>query len=112
MAPSDREAARAQPEAVSSWIRGHAQVLTTFDPERLGFVDAVLGDAGPTSYLLDLHTSPPDSIRAWLEEPAKLRLIGPRYDPADDASMTGGSLVEWFDIIIHTREVRPTRSLG
>lgn len=97
----------------------HGSVSLGSAPQRvpdpsLGFTDAVLGSTGQEIYLLDLHADQPDSVRRWLEAPAKLRLIGARYDPADDASnnMTGGSLAEWFDIIMHTREVRTTRRLG
>lgn len=74
------------------------------------FAEAVLGCTKRMTYLLDLRTDQPDSVRRWLAAPAKLRLIAPHSDPADDANnMTGGSLAEWFDVIIHTREISPTR---
>jgi erythromycin esterase len=77
-------------------------------------VDAVLGQIGLAGYLLDLHAAAPGPVRAWLDAPAKARLIGPRYDPEDDAAfhMAGGSLAEWFDVIVHWQEVTPVRPLG
>jgi erythromycin esterase len=83
--------------------------------------DAVLGSAatgsgsgsGLDGYALDLRDqSAPAPVRAWLSAPAMVRLIGPRYDPADDAAfhMAGGSLAEWFDVIVHWQEVTPIRS--
>jgi erythromycin esterase len=78
-----------------------------------GRADAVLGSTGLAAYLLDLHAVAPDPVRAWLDSPATLRLIGPNYDPGDDAKhhMSGGSLSDWFDLIIHYREVTPTRPI-
>lgn len=45
--------------------------------------------------------------------PAKIRLIGPVYDPADDATLhlSGGSLAEWFDIVMYHRTVTPARPI-
>jgi erythromycin esterase len=77
------------------------------------FADSPLGDAGLDAYVLDLRTPPSDAARSWLHAPAKARLIGPIYDPDNDAAfhMSGGSLVEWFDAIIHCRAVTPTHLL-
>lgn len=71
------------------------------------FTDAVLADTGLERYLLNLRAGGPDSARTVADAPAKLRLIGPRYDPARPASMSGGPLSELFDIVLHTREVTP-----
>jgi erythromycin esterase len=71
------------------------------------FTDAVLGSAGLERYLLDLRAGGSDSGRTVADAPAKLRLIGPRYNPGVPASMSGGSLSEFFDIVLHTREVTP-----
>jgi erythromycin esterase len=71
------------------------------------FTDAVLGGTGLERYLLDLRAGGSDSGRTVADAPAKLRLIGPRYDPSLPASMSGGSLSEFFDIVLHTREVTP-----
>ncbi|GAA2434346.1 erythromycin esterase family protein [Streptomyces macrosporus] len=77
------------------------------------FADALLGSAGPEAYLLDLRADVPDRVGAWLGTPTRTRLIGPDYDPRDDAAyhMSGGSLADWFDAVVHVREVTPVRPL-
>jgi erythromycin esterase len=43
--------------------------------------------------------------------PAKIRVTGATYDPSNHAAhyMTGGSLAEWFDLIVHRQAVTPSR---
>ncbi|MGW5644036.1 erythromycin esterase family protein [Saccharopolyspora sp. NPDC003752] len=76
------------------------------------FAEAVLA-AGPDAYVLDLRADAPADVRAWLDAPTRTRLIGPHYDPADDASyhLSGGSLAEWLDLVVHVREVGAARLL-
>lgn len=75
------------------------------------FAESILGSAGPERYFLDLHGPQPDVARRWLTAPATTRVIGPHYDPDNDAAyhMTGSSLAGWFDVIIHLREITPAR---
>lgn len=63
-------------------------------------------------YLLDLRTDDP-APRPWLDAAAKTRIIGSIYDPALASGyyMTGGSLAEWFDLVVHQRRVTPTEIL-
>ncbi|MFD9869364.1 erythromycin esterase family protein [Streptomyces niveus] len=77
------------------------------------FADAVLGGTGLDAYLLDLRADGPTSVRTWLDSPTRTRLIGPDYDPDDNAAhhLSGGSLADWFDAIVHTQEVTPVRLL-
>ncbi len=77
------------------------------------FADAVLGSAGPDAYVLDLRTEAPAAVGAWLDAPTRTRLIGPVYDAGDDAAhhLSGGSLREWCDLVVHVREVTPVRFL-
>jgi erythromycin esterase len=78
------------------------------------FAETMLGKAGPDSYLVDLRGGHSDPVRVWLDAPATLRLMGPRYDPAAHADhhMTGGSLAEWFDVVGFVREVSPTTPIS
>lgn len=78
------------------------------------FADAPLGAVGLDAYLLDLHAPAPEPVRAWLDAPARVRLIGPHYDPADDAAyhLAGGSLAQWFDVLVHVQQVTDVRRLG
>jgi erythromycin esterase len=77
------------------------------------FVEAVLADVDIDAYALDLRGLLPAPIRRWLDAPATTRLIGPHYDPEQDAAyhMCGGSLADWFDVIIHSQETTPIRPL-
>jgi erythromycin esterase len=77
------------------------------------FAEAVLGAAGLDQYALDIRPPQPEVARRWLAAPATTRVIGPHYDPANDAAyhMTGGSLTVWFDVVVHVREVTPVHPL-
>ncbi|MFC5749618.1 erythromycin esterase family protein [Actinomadura rugatobispora] len=76
------------------------------------FADAVFDEAAPSGlYLADLRAPENDAARAWLDAPAKLRVIGPGYRAEDDADhhMAGGTIRRWVDAVVHTREVTPAR---
>ncbi|MFI5809211.1 erythromycin esterase family protein [Streptomyces sp. NPDC051561] len=79
------------------------------------FIDSLLSTvaANRKGYVLGLGTSLPDPVRLLLGAPTRTRLIGPLYDPHDDADhhMAGGSLLSWFDVVVHTQEVTPARPL-
>jgi len=77
------------------------------------FAEWTLGDAGLEDFILDLHAPAPDEVRAWLSVPARLRVIGPSYEPERDSDyfMSINSLAESFDAIIQLEEVTPTRLL-
>ena len=91
----------------------HGSALHPVPPPPDSFADAVLGAAGLDAFLLDLHAPAPPPVRAWLSGPATVRLIGPHYDPDDDAAyhLTGGSLAQWFDVIAHVQAVTDVRPL-
>ncbi|OBA40478.1 erythromycin esterase [Nocardia sp. 852002-20019_SCH5090214] len=92
----------------------HGSTAHTFPSPPADFAEAVLGRVDLDAYLLDLRTPGPDSVRTWLTEPAKTRLIGPVYDPQNDDAfhLSGGSLGEWFDLVVHHRTVTSVRPLG
>ncbi|GAA2253955.1 hypothetical protein GCM10010232_48580 [Streptomyces amakusaensis] len=73
----------------------------------------MLRSAAPDAYLLDLRAEAPAPVRAWPDAPTRTRLVGPDYDPAADADhrLSGGSLGDWFDAVLHTRRVTPVRPL-
>ncbi|WP_198652798.1 erythromycin esterase family protein [Actinocorallia populi] len=80
-----------------------------------GFVDALLSEAaaGRAGYILNMRAPRPEPIRRLLDAPTRTRLIGPFYDPQDDAAhhLSGGSLADWFDVVVHTEQVSPARPL-
>jgi erythromycin esterase len=75
------------------------------------FAETALSAAGLDAFLLDLRVEGPAAVRAWLDAPARTRVIGPRYDPADDAAyhLSGGSFGGWFDAVVHHERVTPVR---
>ena len=79
------------------------------------FAERALDEAGPGPYLLDLGGTPPPAVRQWLETPARTRVVGSIYtpdrQPADDYWMSGGTPGQWFDVVIHRRELTATRLL-
>ncbi|MGI5325278.1 erythromycin esterase family protein [Actinomadura nitritigenes] len=103
---------------------GYLAVGLTFDhgavhggvpvpPPPAAFGDAVLGQAGPPHYLLNLRGQHPAAVAAWLAAPAPIRVIGPGYRPEDDAdhAMPGSSPGALLDLVIHSHEVTPARPL-
>ncbi|WP_157249778.1 erythromycin esterase family protein [Nonomuraea typhae] len=71
--------------------------------------DRPLGDAGLRQYVLDLRVGTPSQ----LYRPARMRGIG-GYDPKRpfDYYMYGGTLPQWFDVIVHRQTITPLRVLG
>ncbi|MFJ8844109.1 erythromycin esterase family protein [Streptomyces cyaneofuscatus] len=76
-------------------------------------VEAVLEDDAAGDYLLNLRSDAPRPVADWLARTAMSRAIGPRHDPDHDTAhhMTGGSLAEWFDVLVHRRHVTPAHPL-
>lgn len=75
------------------------------------YAEHALSAAGLPPYLLDLRAAAPEPVRRWLDAPTRTRLIGPRYDPDNDASyhLSGQSPAEWFDAVVHIPTVTPQR---
>ncbi|WP_028776046.1 erythromycin esterase family protein [Shimazuella kribbensis] len=88
---------------------GLGQNPISFPPS--DFVEAVLSKAKLDMYILDLHVKKPESVKAWLNTPTKVRAIGPYYDPQTEPPHINGLLSSWFDILLHTHEVTPAISL-
>ncbi|MEV0523123.1 erythromycin esterase family protein [Streptomyces sp. NPDC050439] len=100
--------------------KGYASVALTFHHGAghpvppADFAEALLGAADLPAYFLDLRSRRPAPADAWLDAPAKTRLVGPSYDAREDAGhhLSGGSLAQWFDAVAHVREVTPARDIG
>ncbi|MEV5839092.1 erythromycin esterase family protein [Nocardia sp. NPDC052112] len=92
----------------------HGNLGMAVAPEPLpDLVDATLGAVQLRAFYVDLHSDAPESVRQWLQGPAKLRTISGIYDPAEDATAhtTVRSLVGAFDILVHIRETSPVHWL-
>ncbi|MER6176692.1 erythromycin esterase family protein [Streptosporangium sp. NPDC001681] len=74
------------------------------------FAETPLNAAGLDAFLLDLRTSGPEPVRAWLQAPARTRLIGLAQDPAEHPS--GGTFGGWFDLVAHHRRVTPVHLIS
>lgn len=64
-------------------------------------------------YLVDLRAEAPAPVREWLAQPTKGRVIGSVCDDSrpDDHYMAGGSLRDWYDVVVHERTVTPSTPL-
>ncbi len=59
-------------------------------------------------FTLELRGRAPIPVRRWLTEPLTTRGL-PQGGPA--GYIDGGSLAEWFDVLVHTQDVHPA-SMG
>jgi erythromycin esterase len=80
------------------------------------FAETALSGARAEHVLLVLPTDrmAPDAVVQWLRQPAKTRVIGSIYapdQPAEGCYLTGGSLAEWFDAILHSHRIGPSQLL-
>jgi erythromycin esterase len=78
-----------------------------------GFAERPFANNGTPRYVLNLRADAPEAVRNWLRQPAKARVVGSICDPSqpDEHYMTGGSLAEWYDVIIHQYAVTPSQAL-
>jgi erythromycin esterase len=74
------------------------------------FAETPLSAAGLDAFLLDLRTPGPEPVRAWLQAPARTRLIGPAQDPTEHLS--GGTFGGWFDLVAHHQRVTPVHLIS
>jgi erythromycin esterase len=83
-------------------------------PEPADFAEYPLADVPGAHFLLALPADPPAAVADWLRRPAKTRVIGSvgtPDEPAEDYYLTGGSLTEWFDAVVHSHRVGPSEVL-
>ena len=68
-----------------------------------------LGAVPADQFMLDLHDRAPRPVHRWLESPIATRGLA---DSGASGHIVGGTLAEWFDIVIHRQHVTPAASLG
>ncbi|MPY92623.1 MAG: hypothetical protein GEV08_05990 [Acidimicrobiia bacterium] len=104
-------------------VFGHGNISSDFTqpgphpigPPPAGLLDATLGTAGPSPYLVDLHAPAPGPVKAWRSGPSSARMILPSYAEDDDGAayvMSVESLAAAFDAIVYSRDTTATRLLG
>ena len=64
------------------------------------------GKVGVDQFTLDLWTPAPALVRSWLAAPIRTRGLP---DRGPDSYMAGGSLAQWFDVIVHRQELTPAQ---
>lgn len=77
-----------------------------------GFVEPAFHNYGSPRYLLDLRRGAPEIVREWLDRPVKARVIGSicaADQPPEGYYMTGGSLGEWYDVLLYEKDLTPTQ---
>jgi len=77
-----------------------------------GWAERPFGDVDREQFWLDLRADAPPAVQAWRTAPTRTRALA-GFDPQrpDAYHMTGGSLAQWFDVIVHRQVVTPWRPL-
>ena len=78
----------------------------TLPPPAPGWFERPFGRVGLDQFAVDLHTPAPAPVRRWLEAPIRTRGLP---DGGPDSYMAGGSLAQWFDVIVHRQELTPAQ---
>lgn len=73
-------------------------------PPKDSWFERPFGKVKYEQFLLDLRTPAPPPVREWLHSPVTTRGLA---DSGPDGYMTGGTLAEWFDVVVHRQEVTP-----
>ena len=74
-------------------------------PPRPAWFEQPLGDVRFAQFALDLRGHAPRPVRKWLRHPIETRGLA---DSGPGGYMTGGSLAQWFDLIVHRQTVSPS----
>ena len=73
-------------------------------PARAGWFEQPFAGVGDDQFAVDLRAPTPTPVRGWLQAPIITRGL-PWAGP--DSTMSGGTLAQWFDLIVHTQQVTP-----
>ncbi|WP_116953590.1 erythromycin esterase family protein [Jiangella endophytica] len=73
-----------------------------------GWFEQPLGDVAAARFVLRIDRAGPPAVRDWLDAPLVTR---GRPDYGDRSIAYGGTLGEWFDVVVHTQAVTPAHPL-
>jgi len=76
-------------------------------PPTSGWFERPFGVVPSEQFALDLRTGAPDSVQKWLRADIVTRGLP---DRVPTSYMDGGTLAQWFDVIVHRQVVTPTTS--
>ena len=73
-----------------------------------GAIESTLGSPS-VPVMFDLQADVDERVRRWLDGRASMRLVGPAFDPDEPskALMSGGSVAQWFEALVHVGKVGP-----
>jgi erythromycin esterase-like protein len=86
---------------------GDGQTVDQPEPKPEWF-EKPFGNVNADQFTLDLRGCAPPPIQAWLEQPVKTRGLA---HAGADSYIDGGSLEQWFDVIVHRQTVSPAHAL-
>ncbi|MGC4954295.1 erythromycin esterase family protein [Actinomadura citrea] len=66
------------------------------------------GGVRTAQFTLDLRAPAPPPVRTWLDAPVQTRGLA---HTGPGSYMTGGTLRQWFDVIVHRQEVTPATAI-
>ncbi|MFC5747996.1 erythromycin esterase family protein [Actinomadura rugatobispora] len=88
-----------------------ADGTVTAPPPAADWFERPIGQAkGFRQFAIDLRNPAPAPVREWLRAPVKTRGVTDAESP-HDSFMSGGTLGQWFDVIVHRHEVTAARPL-
>jgi erythromycin esterase-like protein len=78
----------------------------TLPPPAPDWFERPFGKVGFDQFTLDLRTPAPPPVRNWLAAPLKTRGLA---DRGPGSFMAGGTLAQWFDVIVHRQKLTPVQ---
>ena len=82
---------------------------THLAPPKPSWFEAPLGRQPSDHFILDTRRAGPLAVRRWLSGPLITRGL-PQAGPS--STVRGGSVAEWFDVLVHTQRVTPLDVVG
>jgi erythromycin esterase-like protein len=73
-------------------------------PAKAEWFEHPFAGVGHDQFAVDLREPAPAPVRRWLDAPIVTRGL-PQAGP--DSTISGGTLAQWFDLIVHTQAVTP-----
>jgi erythromycin esterase len=90
-----------------TYLTGEGQTVD-LPPASADWFEQPLGDVRSERFVLDLGRPAPPAVRGWLDAPLTTRGL-PEY--GSESLAYGGSLRDWFDVLVHSQQVSPAHPL-
>jgi erythromycin esterase len=76
----------------------------TLPPPQPAWFEQPFGQVDLQQFALDLRSPAPPPVQHWLNGPIETRGFA---NAGPESSMSGGSLAQWYDLIVHRQDVTP-----